>query len=261
MDPKQVAGWYDVAVSYYAPFLHMLRQRAVVDTPSRATCRTANSLATSHLPGWPAPISRPQSESVAKYVVVDMFAKACAGKSTKEVIADAERAAEADLQAGLIVSTTALPAAVYVPAPRRGIRLPPLDRAGGRVQLADDHAAGAVPAALVGYPFVYGIWLSLEDRPVAKAGTFVGLANFVADCARPGVLAGGAEHLRLHRSSRPLLKMVGGLGLALVMNQDFRFKNLIRAADAAAVHRADGAVDHRLDVDPRSRLQRRSTGS
>ena len=26
-----------------------------------------------------------------------------------------------------------------------------------------------------------------------------------------------------------LLKMVGGLGLALVMNQDFRFKNLTRA--------------------------------
>ena len=48
-----------------------------------------DSLATSHLPGWPAPISRPQSESVAKYVIVDMFAKACAGKSTKEVIADA----------------------------------------------------------------------------------------------------------------------------------------------------------------------------
>ena len=48
-----------------------------------------DSLANSHLPGWPAPVSRAQSESVAKYVIVDMFAKACAGKSTKEVIADA----------------------------------------------------------------------------------------------------------------------------------------------------------------------------
>ena len=34
-------------------------------------------------------------------------------------------------------------------------------------------------AALVGYPFVYGILLSLEDRPVAHAGTFVGFKNFV----------------------------------------------------------------------------------
>ena len=24
--------------------------------------------------------------------------------------------------------------------------------------------------ALVGYPFIYGIWLSLQDRPVARAG-------------------------------------------------------------------------------------------
>jgi multiple sugar transport system substrate-binding protein len=48
-----------------------------------------DSLKTSHQLGWPAPVSRQSSESVAKYVVVDMFAKACAGKSTKEVIADA----------------------------------------------------------------------------------------------------------------------------------------------------------------------------
>jgi multiple sugar transport system substrate-binding protein len=30
------------------------------------------------------------AESVAKYVVVDMFAKACAGAATKDVIANAE---------------------------------------------------------------------------------------------------------------------------------------------------------------------------
>src|SRR5258708_13342468 len=35
--------------------------------------------------------------------------------------------------------------------------------------------------ALVGYPFFYGIWISLQDRPVAKAGVFVGFANFIAD--------------------------------------------------------------------------------
>jgi multiple sugar transport system substrate-binding protein len=41
------------------------------------------------LPGWPAPVSRAQSEVIAKYVVIDMFAKACAGAPTKEVIANA----------------------------------------------------------------------------------------------------------------------------------------------------------------------------
>src|SRR5919106_2417723 len=40
-------------------------------------------------------------------------------------------------------------------------------------------------AALVGYPLVYGVLLSLQDRPVAKPGTFVGLKNFVADFRDP----------------------------------------------------------------------------
>ena len=60
-----------------------------------------DSLATSHLPGWPAPISRQSSESVAKYVVVDMFAKACAGKSTKDVIADAKAQLKLIFKSGL----------------------------------------------------------------------------------------------------------------------------------------------------------------
>jgi multiple sugar transport system substrate-binding protein len=88
MDPKQVGGWYDVAVSYYGPYLHMFDDAPFWHTEPR-NLPYRDSLSTSHLPGWPAPISRPQSESVAKYVIVDMFAKACAGKSTKEVIADA----------------------------------------------------------------------------------------------------------------------------------------------------------------------------
>jgi len=88
MDPKQVAGWYDVADSYYGPFLHMYDDASFWHKEPR-NLPYRDSMANSHLPGWPAPISRPQGESVAKYVVVDMFAKACAGKSTKEVIADA----------------------------------------------------------------------------------------------------------------------------------------------------------------------------
>ena len=31
--------------------------------------------------------------------------------------------------------------------------------------------------ALVGYPFFYGIWISLQDRQVAKPGVFVGPYN------------------------------------------------------------------------------------
>jgi multiple sugar transport system substrate-binding protein len=49
-----------------------------------------DSLATAHLVGWAGPPSRQSAESVPKYVVVDMFAKACAGASTKEVLKNAE---------------------------------------------------------------------------------------------------------------------------------------------------------------------------
>ena len=81
---------------------------------------------------------------------------------------------------------------------------------------------------LVGYPLFYGVWLSLEDRPVAKAGTFVGLANFVSAWQDP-VFWQVTQNTFVYTFVATVLKMAGGLGLALVMNQDFRFKNTIRA--------------------------------
>jgi len=90
----------------------------------------------------------------------------------------------------------------------------------------------ALPVAflvgLVGYPFFYGIWLSLLDRPVAAEGTFVGLANYVADWNNP-VFWQVVLNTFVYTAIATVLKMVGGLGLALVMNQDFAFKNLTRA--------------------------------
>jgi multiple sugar transport system substrate-binding protein len=88
MQPEQVGGWYASADSYYAPFLHAFDDAPLWHVEPR-NIPYRESLATSHLPGWPAPISRASSESVAKYVIVDMFANACAGKTTKDVIADA----------------------------------------------------------------------------------------------------------------------------------------------------------------------------
>ncbi len=82
--------------------------------------------------------------------------------------------------------------------------------------------------ALVGYPFVYGIWLSLENRPVAQSGTFIGLGNFFADFHDPTFWQ-VVQNTFVYTGAATLLKMVGGLGLALVMNQAFPLKNLVRA--------------------------------
>ena len=83
-------------------------------------------------------------------------------------------------------------------------------------------------AALVGYPFIYGILLSLQDRPVAHAGTFVGFKNFIADAHDP-VFWRVTLNTFVYTGVATFLKTVGGLGLALAMNQHFRMKNLVRA--------------------------------
>jgi len=87
-DDKQLSAWLASADAYYAPFLHAYDNHPMWN-PEPRYMPYKESLKTSHLPGWPGPPGRPMSESMAKYVVVDMFAKACQGTSTKEVIATA----------------------------------------------------------------------------------------------------------------------------------------------------------------------------
>lgn len=83
-------------------------------------------------------------------------------------------------------------------------------------------------AALVGYPLIYGVLLSLQDRVVGKAGHFVGLKNFATDLPDP-IFWRVALNTFVYTGAATLLKMVGGLALALAMNQQFRMKNLVRA--------------------------------
>jgi multiple sugar transport system permease protein len=83
--------------------------------------------------------------------------------------------------------------------------------------------------AFVAYPFFYGIFLSLEERRVASTGVFVGLANF-------RTLANDAVFWQVTRNTffyvvvTTVLKLAGGLAMALVVNQSFRGKNLARAS-------------------------------
>ena len=82
--------------------------------------------------------------------------------------------------------------------------------------------------AFVAYPFVYGIFISLQDRRVASPGTFVGLANFVAQ-AHDAVFWQVTRNTFIYTIVATFLKMTGGLAMALVINQQFRGKNLARA--------------------------------
>jgi multiple sugar transport system permease protein len=81
----------------------------------------------------------------------------------------------------------------------------------------------------VAYPFFYGIFLSLEERRVANPGTFVGLANFVT-LAHDAVFWQVVRNTFAYVTVTTVLKLAGGLGMALVMNQAFRGRNLVRAS-------------------------------
>src|ERR1700730_12318747 len=89
MEERQLGGWYASADSYYQPFLHTYDNAPMWQVAAR-NLPYSDAMASAPLPGWPAPPGRQLAEVVAKYVTVDMFAKACAGSSTKEVIKNAE---------------------------------------------------------------------------------------------------------------------------------------------------------------------------
>ncbi len=82
--------------------------------------------------------------------------------------------------------------------------------------------------ALVGYPLVYGVLLSLEDRVIGKPGHFVGLKNFITNVHDP-IFWRVALNTFIYTIAATILKMIGGLGLALAMNQHFRMQKLVRA--------------------------------
>ena len=87
-DDKQLSRWLAAGDAYYAPFLHSYDNHPMWQ-PEPRYMPFKESLKTSRPHTWPGPQGTAASESVAKYVLVDMFAKAAAGESTKNVIATA----------------------------------------------------------------------------------------------------------------------------------------------------------------------------
>ena len=82
--------------------------------------------------------------------------------------------------------------------------------------------------AFLGYPFFYGVYLSFFRREVAGPATFVGLGNFVTLANDPIFWQSVGNTIKF-TGAATLLKAFGGLGMALVMNQNFKFKAITRA--------------------------------
>jgi multiple sugar transport system permease protein len=83
--------------------------------------------------------------------------------------------------------------------------------------------------AFLGYPFCYGVYLSFVSRPVAQPAVFIGLRNFDKLWADP-IFWKAVWNTFVFTGSATVFKLAGGLAMALVMHQNFRWKGFTRAA-------------------------------
>lgn len=81
---------------------------------------------------------------------------------------------------------------------------------------------------LVGYPFVYAIYISFTDAVVGNAGHWIGFANFVYLSRNPSFIASIINTVILVLVTDGL-KLLIGLGLALFVNRQFRGRGLVRS--------------------------------
>ncbi len=83
-------------------------------------------------------------------------------------------------------------------------------------------------ALFIAYPFVLGIWLSLTDKRASVPGNFIGIENFIKD-VQDTIFQKTVVNTFVYTAVATVFKLILGLALALLMNQPFRGKNLVRA--------------------------------
>ncbi|HEX5501325.1 MAG TPA: extracellular solute-binding protein [Thermomicrobiales bacterium] len=91
MQPEQYNRWLQASGGYNVGVLHAYDDNPVWrQEPGLTPYR--DSVQFGRWPGWPGPPARPASEALARYLIVDMFAKACQGTAPKDAIAATEAA-------------------------------------------------------------------------------------------------------------------------------------------------------------------------
>ena len=85
-------------------------------------------------------------------------------------------------------------------------------------------------AAFIGWPFITSLWLSVTDQSVSTSvARFVGLENFTG-ALKSQIFQQTLRNTFVYTGVTVVFKLGFGLGLAVLMNQSFRLKNLARAA-------------------------------
>jgi len=88
--------------------------------------------------------------------------------------------------------------------------------------------AALLLVGLVGYPFLYAIYISFTDAVVGNAGKWIGFANFTYLASNPSFLSSILNTVILVVVTDGL-KLGIGLGLALLVNREFVGRGLVRS--------------------------------
>jgi multiple sugar transport system permease protein len=82
---------------------------------------------------------------------------------------------------------------------------------------------------LVGYPFVMALWLSLTDKTIGNPGNFVGFQNLV-NLWQSSLYQQAVRNTIVFTAGATLIKFPLGFALALLLNEKFPARKLVRAA-------------------------------
>jgi multiple sugar transport system permease protein len=81
----------------------------------------------------------------------------------------------------------------------------------------------------IAYPFVLGVWYSMSDVQIFGLGKFIGLKNYT-DLLNSPVFLQTVKNSFVYTGFATVFKLGLGLAMALVLNQHFPFKNLVRSS-------------------------------
>jgi len=81
----------------------------------------------------------------------------------------------------------------------------------------------------IAYPFVLGVWYSMSDVQIFGLGKFIGLKNYT-DLLNSPVFLQTVKISFVYTGFATVFKLGLGLAMALVLNQQFPFKNLVRSS-------------------------------
>ncbi len=81
---------------------------------------------------------------------------------------------------------------------------------------------------LLAYPFVLAIWLAFTDKKVGTPGTFNGIQNFVV-LWESGIFRTALFNTIYYTAVTTVFKVILGFGLALLLNQTFIGRRVVRA--------------------------------